>query len=60
MQVAVVLEPGLYLPEAHIICGWVVVAVERRARVVQTFPSFSLPNLILYLGIPCALVKLME
>ncbi len=22
MQVAEVLEPGLYLPEAHIICGW--------------------------------------
>jgi hypothetical protein len=25
-----------------------------------TLPSFSLPNPILYLGIPCALVKLME
>ena len=26
----------------------------------QSLPSFSLPNPILYLGIPCALVKLME
>ena len=41
MQVAEVLEPGLYLPEAHIICGWVVVAVERRARVVQKQVSSS-------------------
>ncbi len=25
-----------------------------------TLPSFLLPNIVLYLGIPCALVKLME
>ncbi len=31
-----------------------------RGDLSSTLPSFSLPNLILYLGIPCALVKLME
>jgi hypothetical protein len=31
-----------------------------KANLSPTLPSFSLPNPILYLGIPCALVKLME